>query len=243
MTKKLWLPILGGFILFSLIFIQNISVDENDANYHNAEEHMLHHLAGNYDISSEELNKCANDFEENEGFEEFIRHLNDSPLFLEHTTYLDTTGDGEDEEVSYKVAIEGNLCTVNQKIVKNGKDIWNNSFNLNRKHLNLYFPEQDYQNDLPNYALFYLGSMLSPFIEKLENNSLYDERSKELARNAEINKDLKPLAAYQSELMKKLNNYQGYFIFNREPGQESIYMWDSEKSQFKAFYFHQSFPA
>ena len=69
----------------------------------------------------------------------------------------------------------------------------------------------------------------SNFAEKLPKNSNFDDVSKRLARNHFKEMPMDLLEMYDSKVKTDIDNYTGHYIFDRQPGNEAVYMWDNEK--------------
>ncbi len=233
MKKKVWIPMLVLYFLFSIFFVENIGLDVDNENQCQSE---IESTSIN-DFGEEELGLAMKEsFVDLEDFEDFLYGLGNKPLYKHSELYFDTTGDGSKELVKETVALNGDICEVNQEIYKEGKLIWGNTIRLNHTDLKTMFGNHEAIKNIAPYALFYLGLTISPFIEKMENNSLYDDRSKRIIRNHLEDSDLDISEMYNSEVGEQISDYKGYFIFKRNPGQNSIYMWDELKQEFIQVY-------
>jgi len=233
MNKKYWLPFITICFLFSIFFVKNISTDDGNTNQNRFQEESC--SLNNF---GEEESACIHkeSFVDLNDFEEFLSNLGNKALHRHSELYFDTTGDGSNELVKETVTINEGICEVNQEIYKDGRLIWENTIELNETHMKYLFRNKEVTENIEDYALFYLGLTYSPFIEKMEKCSQGNARSKIIIRNHLKDSGLSINEMYLSNIGKRIMNYKGYFIFKRNPGENSIYMWDEKTQEFMQVY-------
>ncbi len=231
MKKKFWLPGIATLVLLNLFFIRNISIDDGSTNvFWHDEETDINDLG-----EDEEIVTCES-FVDFEDFEDFLFGLGEKPLHKVSKHQYDTTGDGQTETVIEEVYVENSKCIVKNVILKGGAEIWKNEYVLTADLVDWHFGKDMSEEGLQDYALFYLGIARSAFVQKLEKNSSFDERTKMLSRYYQKDTGLDIASMYQSEFHEYLVNYEGYFVFDRSPGNNSIYIWSEEKNSFIHLY-------
>ena len=227
MKKILWLPMLATMALISLFFVRNIAIDDGftDTYCHDEE-------ASVNDLGEEKEERKKESLVDMEDFEDFLLSLGDKPLVHLSEKQLDSTGDGNNETVIEKVYVKDGKCFIQNTILKGNRKIWNNEFALNQSHLKWYFGEDLKESGLQDYALFYLGLTKVGFVEKLARNSLYEQRSREMSRTYLKDTGMDIASMYESDFHRYLRDYNGYFVFDRSPGSNSIYLWSESEQSF-----------
>lgn len=234
MKLKKYLPLFGIAFLTYLAFVENISVNlGSDGTYIDQEEFFKQNYPTMREFTKEESDENSNcSFVDLADFDRFLNEESILNYHYKNEQYLDTTGDGDKEVVKTSVEIIDGTCRVNQQILKHGKHIWNESFAFNKADLSFYFGEKAFTDEESLSALFYLGLSHSKFTEKMSNPEGYPERLQLLTGNYFRDSNLLEKDKLNSEFMKELRAYKGYYVFKRHSSDLGIYIWDKSNEAF-----------